>query len=95
MAIRDFKHQNRYQLYGFTIVEMIALLIVLALFWFGYTKGAELIRYLKISNPQGEILALAIGLISGTVLVITFVFSCMGIGIYLNKRKNRGHSDKK
>lgn len=80
---REFKNQCRTN--GFTIIELIVLVIVLALFYFGFIKGVELIPHWK--SLWGGILQLVVGISSGSLLVLVFVFSCMGVGFLLNKRK--------
>jgi len=72
---------------GFTIIELIVFVIVLALFYFGFIKGTEFIP--PWNGLWSVILRLAVGIASGSLLVLVFIFSCMGIGNFLDKRKKQ------
>ena len=51
---------NRHEVKGFTIREMIGVILVLIFFCFGFYKGAELVSNWK--DLWGGVLMLAVGL---------------------------------
>ena len=86
MTILDGK-QN---LKAFTIIELIALIVVIALFWFGLKLGVRLTVEL-FPDYKNESWFAIVGLIGafigGVIPVAIFVGTCYCIGMFLNKKK--------
>jgi len=72
---------------GFTITELICLIIIIILFRFGFVKGAGLVSQWK--DMLWGMLPLAAGIIAGSLSVLALVFFCIGIGSILEKRKKQ------
>ena len=78
---------NKQRVKVFTLREMVGLILILTFFCFGFVKGAKFI--LSWRETGSEILALAGGLFAGCLAIAVLVFSCMGIGSFLEKRKKK------
>ena len=72
---------------GFTIIELIWLIIVIILFRFGFIKGAGLVSQRK--DMLWGMLPLAAGIIAGSLSVLALVFFCIAIGAIQEKRKKQ------
>jgi prepilin-type N-terminal cleavage/methylation domain-containing protein len=80
--------KNQNHINGFTITELIVVIIILALFYFGFIKGTEIISHWKglSTGRWSQIVRVAAGLVSGSLLVSIFIFSCIGIGTFSDKK---------
>ena len=90
MANHKTKHDK-----GFTIIELIALIIVIMLFWFGLKFGmritVELFPEYK-DESWFAIIGLIGAFVGGVIPVAIFVGTCYCIGMFLEnmKKKKKG-----
>ena len=85
-------HKNKHNIRAFTITELIVLVILIALFWFGFKYVAIFIGKL-LGDDHNRILTIYAvligGTISGIIPVVIFVGSCICIGMYIKERKKK------
>lgn len=79
--------RKKYNRKGFTKKELITLIIMIILFYFGYKGGIGLIPW---KSEFYALLSITVGIVSGCLSVLIFVFLCMGLGMFLQNRKKRG-----
>ena len=77
---------------GFTIIELIALIIVIALFWFGLKFGARFTVELFSDYKDESWFSIAgpvVAFIGAIFPVAMFIGSCICLGMYIEKRKKK------
>lgn len=86
-AMNSLKNQMK----GFTIKELIVVIILIILFYFGLIKGAEVVS--KWKTILWGILPLVCGIVTGSLFVLSFILLWLGVGALLEKRKHIDHKD--
>ena len=86
-----FMNNAKNQIKGFTIKELIVVIILIILFYFGFMKGEGLVSQWK--NQFGGILPLVCGILTGSLFVSCFILLSLGIGYFLEKRRCLDHKN--
>ncbi len=82
---------------GFTIIELIVLIILIVLFCWGFKFGSRYVAELLINYRDTfwfGWLVLITGIASGIIPVSVFIMVSYCIGMVLEKRKNRNQTIK-
>ena len=89
-------HKNKKSINGFTITELMYVLIVFTLLGLGIHFGA---KFASDSFPDHKneswfgLVVLVAGLVTGIIAVAVFIGSCMAIGGYLLRRKKKTNNE--
>jgi hypothetical protein len=85
-------HDHKSDTPALTMLELFAAATMIILFWLGLKFGMGMMPK-HFPDYQNEswfgFVVLITGIVSGFILAGVFMGSCLGIGLYLKKRKKR------
>ena len=84
----ESKYMIKGRTQGFTISELVGLFLLISFFVFGFYIGDKIVPHWQ--GPWGILLIIVSKIFFGFLSALIFIFFCMGIGFFLEKRKDRG-----